>query len=121
MLGENAWLLLPMCICSSLAAIGFGVFIGKITTDQQQAVVLSSLSVVIFAAIGGIWIPVFAMPEIMKIICQFSPLNWGLNGFYNILIRNGTLIDILPECLYSLGFATVCMVLALLYHKKKKI
>jgi ABC-2 type transport system permease protein len=121
MLGENAWLLLPMCVCSSLAAIGFGVFIGKITTDHQQAAVLAALSVVIFAAIGGIWVPVFTMPEIMKIISQISPLNWGLNGFYDILIRNGTFIDILPECAYSLGFAIICTVVALIYHRKKKM
>ena len=120
-LGENAWLLLPMCVCSSLAAIGFGVFIGKITTDHQQAAVLAALSVVIFAAIGGIWVPVFTMPEIMKIISKISPLNWGLNGFYDILIRNGTFIDILPECAYSLGFAIICMGVALIYHRKKKL
>jgi ABC-2 type transport system permease protein len=120
LLGENAWLLLPLCICSSLAAIGFGIFIGKITTDHQQAAVLAALSVVIFAAIGGIWVPVFTMPEIMKTISKISPLNWGLNGFYNILIRNGTFIDILPECLYSIGFAVICTIGALIYHKKKK-
>ena len=120
-LGENAWLLLPMCVCSSLAAIGFGIFIGKITNDHQQAAVLAALSVVIFAAIGGIWVPVFSMPEIMKIICKVSPLNWGLNGFYDILIRNGDFMDILPECVYSLGFATICVIIALLYHVKKKL
>jgi len=118
-LAENAWLLLPMCVCSAFAAIGFGVFIGKITVDYQQAVVLSSISVVIFAAIGGIWVPVFAMSQIMKTISQFSPLNWGLNGFYDILIRNGAFIDILPECAYSLAFACFCMITALFFHRKK--
>jgi ABC-2 type transport system permease protein len=120
-LGDNAWLLLPMCVSSSFAAIGFGIFIGKITVDHQQAAVLAALSVVIFAAIGGIWVPVFTMPEIMKTISQISPLNWGLNGFYNILIRNGDFMDILPECAYSLGFAIVCMIVALIYHRKKKL
>ena len=120
-LGDNAWLLLPMCVSSSFAAIGFGIFIGKITTDHQQAAILAALSVVIFAAIGGIWVPVFTMPEIMKTISHISPLNWGLNGFYDILIRNGTFRDILPECAYSLAFATVCMVIALVYHRKKKL
>jgi len=121
LLGDNAWLLLPMCICSSFAAIGFGIFIGKITTDHQQAAVLAALSVVIFAAIGGIWIPVFTMPEIMKTISKISPLNWGLNGFYDILIRNGTWVDILPECAYSLGFAAVCMGIALGDYRRRKI
>jgi ABC-2 type transport system permease protein len=121
MLGENAWLLMPMCICSSLAAIGFGIFIGKITTDHQQAAVLAALSVVIFAAVGGIWVPVFTMPGVMKIISQISPLNWGLNGFYTILIRDGTFIDIVPECVYSLCFAIVCTGIALVYNKKRKL
>jgi len=120
-LGSNAWLLLPMCVCSSLAAIGFGVFIGKITTDPQQASVLAALSVIVFAASGGIWVPVFVMPEIMKTISQISPLNWGLNGFYDILVRSGTFIDILPECLYSLCFAVSCMGFAILYHRKKRL
>jgi len=65
-------------------------------------------------------VPVFTMPEIMKTISQISPLNWGLNGFYDILIRNGTFIDILPECAYLLAFAIICTIIALVYHRKKK-
>ena len=120
-LSGNAWLLLPMGICSSLAAIGFGIFVGKITDSHQQASVFSALSVIIFAAIGGIWVPVFAMPEIMKSISQISPLNWGLNGFYDILIRSCNFRDILTECVLLLVFATVCMVVAMIYHRKKKL
>jgi len=120
-LSGNAWLLLPVGICSSLAAIGFGVFVGKITDSYQQASVFSALSVIIFAAVGGIWVPVFAMPEIMKTISPISPLNWGLNGFYDILIRSGNFMDILPECALLLIFATVCTVMAMIYHRKKKL
>jgi ABC-2 type transport system permease protein len=120
-LGSNAWLLLPMCICSSFAAIGFGIFVGKITNGHQQASILAALSVVIFAAIGGIWVPIFTMPEVMQIISKISPLNWGLNGFYDILIRSGSFTDILPKCIFSLTFAVVCMVVAMIYHRKKKL
>jgi len=120
-LSGNTWLLLPMGICSSLAAIGFGIFVGKITDSYQQASVFAALSVIIFAAVGGIWVPVFAMPEIMKSISQISPLNWGLNGFYDILIRSGNFMDILPECVFLLVFATACMLAAMIYHRKKKL
>ena len=121
MLSDNAYLLLPMCLCASLAAICFGLFLGQITTDHQQAAVLAALSVVIFAAIGGIWVPIFTMPPIMKTISHISPLNWGLNGFYNILIRHGTLMDIVPECTYSLGFAAICLAAAIFFHRKKQL
>ena len=120
-LSGNALLLLPMGICSSLAAIGFGIFVGKITDSYQQASVFAALSVIIFAAVGGIWVPVFAMPEIMKSISLISPLNWGLDGFYDILIRSGNFMDILPECILLLVFATACMIVAMIYHRKKKL
>jgi ABC-2 type transport system permease protein len=119
-LAANAWLLLPMGVCSSLAAMGFGMLIGKITNEYQQASVFAALSVIIFAAIGGIWVPVFAMPEVMQTISHISPLNWGLNGFYDILIRAGGLVDILQECLLLLAFAALCMAVAVVYHRRKK-
>jgi ABC-2 type transport system permease protein len=61
------------------------------------------------------------MPDIMQTISKISPLNWGLTGFYDILIRNGNVTDILPECLYSLTFAVACTAGALMYHRKKKL
>jgi ABC-2 type transport system permease protein len=121
MLGDNAWLLAPMGLCSSLAAICLGNFIGKITVEHNQAAILSALLVVVFAAVGGLWIPIFLMPDIMQTISKISPLNWGLTGFYDILIRNGNVTDILPECIYSLTFSVACTAGALMYHRKKKL
>jgi ABC-2 type transport system permease protein len=113
------WLLL-MGVCSALAAIGYGIAIGKIATSHQQASIFASVSTVIMAAIGGIWIPVFAMPVPMQILSAISPLNWGIEGFYDILIRDGSFRNILPECIVSLTFAALCTSVAILYHKKKR-
>jgi ABC-2 type transport system permease protein len=119
-LATNAWMVLPIGVCSSLAAIGFGLLVGKITNEYQQASVLAALSVIIFAAIGGIWVPIFAMPKPMQTISHISPMNWGLNGFYDILVRNGGFVDIWQECVLLLAFAALCMVVAVVYHIKKK-
>jgi ABC-2 type transport system permease protein len=64
--GTHYFLLLLMGICSALSAIGYGMAIGKIATTHQQASIFASVSTVIMAAIGGIWIPVFAMPKPMS-------------------------------------------------------
>jgi ABC-2 type transport system permease protein len=110
-------LLLPVGICSALAAISYGVAIGKIATSHQQAAIFASISVVIMAATGGIWIPVFAMPEPMQWVSHISPLNWGLEGFYDVILRGGSLLHIIPECAASLTFAALCLCLA--NHKTK--
>ena len=97
---------------SACAAIGYGIAIGKVSTTHQQAAIFASVSTVIMAALGGIWIPVFVMPRLMQYVSALSPLNWGLEGFYDIFIRNGTLLSILPECTASLLFGLLCLVVA---------
>jgi ABC-2 type transport system permease protein len=112
--------LLLMGVCSALAAIGYGIAIGKIATSHQQAAIFASVSIVIMAAIGGIWIPVFVMPRPMQMLSAFSPLNWGLEGFYDLFIRDGSLGAILPECIASLLFAVVCVSAAIFYNKNRR-
>ncbi|MDR0843988.1 MAG: ABC transporter permease [Tannerella sp.] len=119
--GSHYVLLLLMGVCSALAAIGYGIAIGRIATSYQQASIFSAVSTVIMAAIGGIWIPVFAMPKPMQFLSAISPLNWGIEGFYDLLIRDGNFRDILPECIVSLLFAALCTSVAILYQKKRKV
>jgi ABC-2 type transport system permease protein len=120
-IGTQYHLLLLMGICSALSAIGYGIAIGKIATSHQQASIFASISTVIMAAIGGIWIPVFAMPRPMQLLSAVSPLNWGLEGFYDVLIRDGGFQDIFPECMASVVFAAICVYIAILYHRKKRV
>ncbi|MDR1667172.1 MAG: ABC transporter permease [Bacteroidales bacterium] len=118
----NGWLsLLGVGLCSALAAIGYGTIIGQIASSHQQAAVFASVSVVIMAAIGGIWIPVFVMPLPMQWLSACSPLNWGLEGFYDILIRGGNWRALLPECAASSAFFILCAIAAVVYDKKKRI
>jgi len=51
------------------------------------------------------------MPLAMQTIAKWSPMSWGLEGFLDILLRNGTLLDIAPKAaaLSSLGMATLLL------------
>ncbi|MDR3261008.1 MAG: ABC transporter permease [Tannerella sp.] len=117
-LGAHYFPLLLMGVCSASAAIGYGIAIGKIATSHQQAAIFASVSIVIMAAVGGIWIPVFVMPRPMQLLSALSPLNWGLEGFYDLFIRNGNGLSILPECIASLLFSVICLSVAI-YPKIK--
>jgi len=109
-----------MAITVALAAIGYGIAIGTIARTHQQASIFASISVVILAAIGGIWVPIFMMPPLFRHISKVSPLNWGLNGFYDILIRGSGLQDIIPYMVYLLIFTAGCLLLSLYYQKLRK-
>ena len=93
--------------------------IGTIAETQEQSAPFGATLVVILAAVGGVWIPVFAMPKMMQIFAQISPMNWGLNCFYDVIIRNNSFIEIFPELLMMGLFFVAMMAISIYYDKAK--
>ena len=109
-----------VALFSGLAAIGFGLLLGTIAKTQEQSAPFGATSVVILAAIGGVWVPVFAMPKVMQVISHISPMNWGLNAFYDVLLRKANAVEILPEIFLLLLFFIITIFIAIQYDKKKR-
>jgi ABC-2 type transport system permease protein len=109
-----------MAVTAALAAIGYGISIGTIARTHQQAAIFASISVVILAAIGGIWVPVFIMPPLLRTISVASPLNWGLSGFYDILVRNAPVSDVFQYGFRLVLFSFFCLLIAYYYHRLRK-
>ncbi len=116
----NLLLMSVVALFSGLAAIGFGILLGTIAKTQEQSAPFGATAVIILAAIGGVWVPVFAMPKIMQVIAQSSPMNWGLEAFYDVLLRNASFWDLVPELSLLFLFFIVTTTIALLYEKKKR-
>lgn len=74
-------------LCISFAACGFGILLGILCNSYEQASAVGASFVVTAAALGGVMVPVYAMPEIMQHLSIVSPLNWGLNAFQDLLVR----------------------------------
>lgn len=113
-------LLLFVAMASGLSAISIGILLGTVASTQEQSAPLGATLTVILAAIGGIWVPVFAMPHIMQIISKISPMHWALQAFYDILLRDGNFLLILPKVSLLLGFSIVCFLIAIYYEKIRK-
>jgi ABC-2 type transport system permease protein len=116
----NLFMMSIVALFSGFAAIGFGILLGTVAKTQEQSAPFGATSVIILAAIGGVWVPVFAMPETMQIIAQSSPMNWGLNAFYDVLLRQAGLTGILYEIGLLFLFFIVTTSIALAYDKKKR-
>lgn len=116
-LGNSTAGLALIVSASALAATGYGVLIGSLADNREQAASFGSISVMILAAVGGVWVPVFAMPSVMKSISVFSPLNWGLNGFYDIFLRNGNVLTILPDAGRLLCFFAATLSIAYFFNE----
>lgn len=107
-------------LSAGFTAISLGILIGMIAKTQEQASPFGATLTVILAAIGGIWVPVFVMSETMQTLSKISPMHWALNAYYDILLRNGSIIDIIPEMLYLILFSIFFIGIAWIYDKKKR-
>jgi len=120
-LGSHPLALIFMGLTSGLAATAYGILIGTISETHEQSGVFGSVSVIIMAALGGVWYPVYAMPSFMQEISVISPLNWGLNGFYEIFLKDGSFSQILGHALLLILFFIIMISISIFIEKIKRL
>lgn len=118
-IGSNILTIAFVAVSCGLAATGFGVLVGTIFNTQQQSSTFGSVTVVILAALGGIWVPVYVMPEAVRVLAGFSPLYWGLNAFQNTFLNNAGIAAVWPYTSKLLIFFALTVATALLINKTK--
>lgn len=101
-----------MAAATSVAAIGFALFIAVIARTTEQATTLGGVSNIILGALGGIMVPKSVMPIFMQEITDFSPMAWALEGFLTILVRQGGIADVMSQVVALLLFAVTMLLLA---------
>lgn len=105
----------------AMAATGYGLLIAVYFRTPQQALSFGSISVVILSALGGVWVPVYVMPQSLQIISGFSPLSWGLESFNDLFLRDASMSLIFPHLLKLTGFGIVMLILSIIVHKARTI
>jgi ABC-2 type transport system permease protein len=95
-----------------LAATGLGLLIASFAGTEKQVGGVGSICLLIMGLLGGGMIPRLLMPSTMKAIGLVTPHAWALDGYYDLLIRQGTtLADVAPQIGAVLGFAALFVVI----------
>lgn len=106
-------------VAAAAAATGFGVLLGTAARTYQQASMFGATAVVLAAALGGVMVPVFAMPAAMRALSRFSPLAWGLDGFLEVFVRGAAWGAVLPHAARLLAFAAAAVALAAILARRR--
>jgi len=118
--GDQHLAFVGMATAVSAAACGYGILLGTVARTYEQIAVFGPVSIVVAAALGGIMVPIYALPDFLRPSCLLSPLYWGQSGFYDLLLRQGGLVDILPEALSLLLFAAGNLAVALAWSRGRR-
>ena len=119
-LGNSIMGIFILTLATAFAATGFGVTVGTLATTDHQAAIMGSLSILLLSALGGIWVPSYVMPEVMRNISSWSPLNWSLEGFYKLFLRGGGVASILTDALKLMAFFFATMTVSYIANRKKR-
>ncbi|PSR03804.1 MAG: ABC transporter permease [Bacteroidetes bacterium SW_11_45_7] len=115
---SGSWLaLVSIALVAALAAVGYGIMVGTLFRTHAQATTFGSVSVVILASIGGIWVPMYVMPDTLQTLGLISPLGWGMSAFNDIFLRGSSSWQVLPEAMSLLLFFLATLIVALAYQK----
>jgi ABC-2 type transport system permease protein len=108
----NAFLpFMVVTLLSAVSAISYAVLVGTYAKTQEQANGFGAISIIIFAAIGGIWVPNFVMPDYMQTIGNISPLKWCLEGYYILFLKNGAWGELIGTISFLFLFTVICQLL----------
>jgi ABC-2 type transport system permease protein len=113
-------LLAAVTASTSLAAIAWGLLVAVCARTLEQATVIGGVGNVLAAAIGGIMVPRFFMPESMQTLADCSPMAWALDGFHAVILRQGGAADIAGPCGKLLLLAAALLGAALWIHERRR-
>lgn len=113
--------ILAVVLASSFSAVSYALMLGSLARTPEQSNGFGAISIIIFAAIGGVWIPTFVMPEYMKIISQFSPLHWCIEAFYVLFLRSGEWTMLMKPLLILVIFSISCQLISYIKFKRDRL
>lgn len=103
---------------TSAAAIGLALLVAVQVRTTLQATIAGGAISLILAALGGVMVPKMVMPPDMQTVTLVSPMAWSLEGFWDIVLRQGNWRDALPESAALLGFGAICLIIAALRFRR---
>jgi ABC transporter DrrB family efflux protein len=83
--GPEPWLLIPVVLSTSLAAVGLAMLVAAIAKTETQVAVYGTLLVLVMAGISGSLMPRDLMPEEMREVSRVTPHAWALDAYSQLL------------------------------------
>jgi ABC-2 type transport system permease protein len=99
--GSQPWLLVPVVVATSLAAVGLSMLVAGLARTETQVAIYGTLLVIVLAGISGSLLPRETLPESLRQLSWLTPHAWSLDAYAQLLNPDITSPDvsrILQDC-----------------------
>jgi ABC-2 type transport system permease protein len=112
-------LLLALSALFLLTSLGIGIFISSLANTQQEAMLLTFLTLFPSIFLAGFFFPIEAMPEWLQVITYIVPLRYMLVILRGIIVKGVGLEILRQQVLALVIFGVAIMFLATTRFRKK--
>ena len=109
----NVLALVPLILIGGLSFIALGMCIGGRVNTEDATAALSNLIVLPMTFLGGVFFPLSAAPEPIRVIAHFLPLTYLAEGLQDVAVRGHSFTSTLPNLAVLTVFAAFLGGLAL--------
>jgi ABC-2 type transport system permease protein len=96
-----------LIVAATLAVTGIAGLIAAVAPTEQAADGLATGLALLFALVGGSFVPVEDLPDVFGALSLFSPNGLALRGFTELNSADAPPVDVLPDVLALLAWAVV--------------
>jgi ABC-2 type transport system permease protein len=89
--------LLPLVLLGSIAFIALGMCIGGRANTEDATAALSNLIVLPMTFLGGVFFPLSAAPDPIRVVAHFLPLTYLAEGLQDVAVRGDSFTSTLPN------------------------
>jgi ABC-2 type transport system permease protein len=115
----NLGLLLAVSAVFLLTSLGIGIFISSVASTQQEAMLLTFLTVFPSVFLGGLFFPIEAMPPWLRVLTYIVPLRYMLVVLRGIILKGVGLQILRKQVIALLVFGVAVVLLAATRLRKR--
>src|SRR5690606_37244271 len=89
---------------AALAVAGVAGVVAGLSRNEETADSLSTVVGLVFALVGGAFIPLGAMPDALQRLALLTPTGGALRGFAELSAGGGSTVDVVPHARVLVGW-----------------
>jgi ABC-2 type transport system permease protein len=101
-----------------LVAMGLGLFLSAVSSNQQQVMFTIFFFLLIFILMSGIFTPVDSMPQWAQYINMLNPFKYFMKALRMVMLKGSGFADIMPELISLSIYAFIALSLAIWRYRK---
>ncbi|MEZ4362494.1 MAG: ABC transporter permease [Kofleriaceae bacterium] len=98
--------LMLLSLAVVLCATSLGLAMASLGGSEKMLGGVGSVVLLVMGLLGGCMVPRLVMPSFLRSVGNSVPHSWALDGYYAVLVRDGTgVVDLAPQLAALLAFA----------------